>query len=65
MPAYKKATIMLTTITPTSPLLKPYIDAFYLFSANKPDQLSYLAFPHTNTGLSFFKGVTITRQDFR
>lgn len=55
---------MLTTVAPTSPLLKEYIDSFYFFSAAPADSFRYLAFPHTNTGLSFLRGVTITRANF-
>ncbi len=52
---------MLNTIVPRSTLLQKYIDSFYLFNAATDGSISYLAFPHTNTGLSFFKGVSISR----
>lgn len=56
---------MLKTIVPRSPTLRQYIEAFYVFDADLPEHLSYLAFPHTNTGLSFFKSVSIERDNFK
>ena len=56
---------MLKTFAPKSPVLKKYIDTFYVFNSDIPGNLGYLAFPHTNTGLSFFRGVSINRGNFR
>ena len=55
---------MLQTFTPTSAVLQQFVDTIYTFSAQPGDRTRYLAFPHTNVGLSFFKGVDITRGDF-
>lgn len=52
---------MITTFKPKSKILEPYVDFFYLFSQNQPINVSYIAFPHTNTGVSFFKNVAIKR----
>jgi len=56
---------MLKTIAPKSQLLQKYIESFYLFNSAIHGSISYLAFPHTNTGLSFFKGVSIERGSYR
>jgi AraC-like DNA-binding protein len=56
---------VLTTIVAQSPILQKYIECFYIFNGETPSKLSYLAFPHYNTGLSFFKGVNIVRKDFQ
>ena len=56
---------VLTTIVPKSPLLQKYIDSFYVFNPKTSIDLRYLAFPHINTGLSFFKGVAISRDNFQ
>lgn len=38
---------------------------FSIFSnLKKPAPITYLAFPHVNTAISFFKGVSVTRKDF-
>ncbi len=55
---------MIKTIAPESEVLKKYIDTFYVFNSESGENFSYLAFPHTNTGLSFFKGVSIERDNF-
>lgn len=55
---------MLTTFFPVSTVLQRYVDVFYIFKNGKPVNLSYLAFPHINNAISFFKGVSITRNDF-
>lgn len=52
---------MLKTIPPSSPVLKEHIECFYMYSVDSDSKLTYLAFPHCNTGLSFFKGVVIQR----
>lgn len=53
---------MIQTITPISPLLKTHIECIYLYSGDENSSVRYLAFPHINTCLSVFKGVTIKRQ---
>jgi AraC-like DNA-binding protein len=40
------------------------VDVFYIFKTDTASKLTYLAFPHINTAISFFKGVSITRNDF-
>ena len=52
---------MIKTITPTSPILKKYIECFYIYEGKVNSRYTYVAFPHYNTGLSFFKGATIKR----
>lgn len=54
---------MLKTFIPHSALLQKYIDTFYVFSSDKPQKFSYVAFPHVNTAVSFFKGVSISRRN--
>lgn len=56
---------MLKTITPSSPILKKYIECFYFYTGESNSKFSYLAFPHYHTGLSFFKGALIQRQPWR
>lgn len=56
---------MLKTILPQSPVLQQYIEFFYVFETDKPDQFSYFAFPHYNTGLSFFRDAQVNRKDFQ
>ena len=46
-------------IRPLHPLLQPYIDFFY-FSPSIGGPASYVAFPHVNTCLSFFRNCQIT-----
>ena len=52
---------MIKTITPNSPILKKYIECFYIYEGKSSSKYTYVAFPHYNTGLSFFKGATIKR----
>ncbi len=52
---------MLQTFKPKSILLQKYVDFFYVFNSDKPENISYIAFPHVNTAISFFKGVVIHR----
>jgi AraC-like DNA-binding protein len=54
---------VLKLITPESTVLQQYIEGFYLYRCNAGSVQSHIAFPHVNTGLSFFKGVSVTRQD--
>jgi AraC-like DNA-binding protein len=56
---------VLTTIVPKCAVLQKYIDSFYVFDPKTPINLRYLAFPHINTGLSFFKGGVVNRSNFR
>ncbi|MDN3678242.1 helix-turn-helix domain-containing protein [Flavobacterium paronense] len=56
---------MLKTIIPTSLILKKHIECFYFYSGESSSKLRYLAFPHYNTGLSFFKGAFIQRQKYQ
>ena len=55
---------MIKTIEPSSPILKKYIECFYIYEGNSSSSFSYVAFPHLNTGLSFFKGAVIERQNW-
>lgn len=54
---------MLKTCIPQSTVLQRYIDVFYILQTEQPAPITYLAFPHINTAISFFKGVSITRDD--
>ncbi len=54
---------MLYSVRPQSDLLKKFIEVFYYFKENSNDTISYLAFPHINTGISLFKGAKISRQN--
>ena len=56
---------MIKTITPSSPILKKYIECFYLYAGESNSKFRYLAFPHYNTGLSFFKGSSVQREELR
>ena len=53
------------TIIPNSIILRKYIEFFYVLNTDNPFKFSYLAFPHYNTGLSFFKGATVNRNGFQ
>lgn len=52
---------MIKTIAPSSPILKKYIECFYVYKGKPSSTFKYVAFPHFNTGLSFFKGASIQR----
>ena len=52
---------MIKTITPNSPILKKHIECFYIYEGKAGSKYTYVAFPHYNTGLSFFKSATIKR----
>jgi AraC-like DNA-binding protein len=43
--------------------LQRYVDVFYIYETEQPARITYLAFPHINTAISFFKGASITRND--
>ena len=55
---------MIKTIAPSSPILKKYIECFYLYEGKANSTFKYVAFPHFNTGLSFFKGASVHRQNW-
>lgn len=55
---------MIKTIPPTSPILCKYIECFYIYEGKPNSTFSYVAFPHFNTGLSFFKGASVHRQNW-
>lgn len=55
---------MIQTYKPKSKLLQRYIELFYVFNSEKPENISYIAFPHVNTAISFFKGVDIQRGNY-
>lgn len=54
---------MLKIYTPKSDQLKKYIDYFYVFNEETPQNISYICFPHTNTPVSLFENVKFTRLD--
>ena len=53
---------MIKSIAPSSPILKKYIECFYIYEGKPRSIFRYVAFPHFNTGLSFFKGASLQRQ---
>jgi AraC-like DNA-binding protein len=55
---------VIKTITPNSPILKKYIECFYIYEGTPNSTFKYVAFPHFNTGLSFFKGASVHRQNW-
>ncbi|HRI21518.1 MAG TPA: AraC family transcriptional regulator [Panacibacter sp.] len=55
---------MLQIYKPKSKELQKYIELFYEFNSNKPTEISYVAFPHVNTAISFFKGIDIYRTNY-
>ena len=55
---------MIKTILPSSPILKKHIECFYIYEGKLNSVFSYVAFPHFNTGLSFFKGAMVQRQNW-
>lgn len=56
---------MLKTIFPASEILKKHIECFILYSSESTSRFRYLAFPHYNTGISFFKGANIQRHPYK
>ena len=54
---------MLKTYIPKSDQLRKYVDFFYTFDKKNPCHVSYISFPHVNTGIAFFKNTSITRLD--
>ena len=54
---------MITTIAPSAPLLKKHIECFYIYEGYPHSIFRYAAFPHFNTGLSFFKGASVHRKN--
>lgn len=55
---------MIKTIAPSSPVLGKYIECFYICEGKFDSAFSYIAFPHFNTGLSFFEGASVHRQNW-
>jgi AraC-like DNA-binding protein len=55
---------VIKTIAPSSPILKKYIECFYIYEGKPNSTFKYVAFPHFNTGLSFFKGASVHRQNW-
>ena len=55
---------MIKTIAPTSPILSKYIECFYSYEGAPNSSFKYVAFPHLNIGLSFFKGASVHRQNW-
>ena len=55
---------MIKTIAPSSPILKKYIECFYFYEGKPNSTFKYVAFPHFNTGLSFFKSASVHRQNW-
>lgn len=55
---------MIKTIAPSSPILKKYIECFYFYEGKPNSTFRYVAFPHFNTGLSFFNGASVHRQNW-
>jgi len=55
---------MIQTFKPKSNLLQKYIDFFYIFNRERSENISYIAFPHVNTAISFFKGADIQRGNY-
>jgi AraC-like DNA-binding protein len=56
---------VLKIFKPQSKILQKYLEFFYVFEENMPNEFSYIAFPHTNTGISFFSGVKIRRENYQ
>lgn len=56
---------MLKTILPTAEILKKHIECFILYSGESTSRFRYVAFPHYETGISFFKGANIQRHSFK
>lgn len=59
-----RLSFVIKTISPTSPILKKYIECFYIYEGKANSTFKYVAFPHFNTGLSFFKGASVHRQNW-
>jgi AraC-like DNA-binding protein len=55
---------VIKTIAPSSPILKKYIECFYIYEGKPNSTFRYVAFPHFNTGLSFFNGASVHRQNW-
>ncbi len=55
---------MIKTIEPSSPILKKYIECFYIYNGKASTSFSYVAFPHFNTGLSFLKSASVNRKNW-
>jgi AraC-like DNA-binding protein len=55
---------VIKTIAPSSPILSKHVECFYIYEGKSNSVLSYVAFPHFNTGLSFFKGASVQRKNW-
>jgi AraC-like DNA-binding protein len=55
---------VIKTIPPSSLILKKYIECFYIYEGTPNSTFRYVAFPHSNTGLSFIKGASVHRQNW-
>lgn len=56
---------MIKTIAPISPILSKYVECYYILESVPNSNFSYIAFPHFNSGLSFFKGAAICRKKWK
>ncbi len=54
---------MITTFYPKDKDLQRYVDFFYIFRSAPQEKWNHIAFPHINTGLSFFNAVLVNRGD--
>ena len=54
---------LLNIFKPLSKEVQKYVEHYYVFSGERPETISYIAFPHIYTGLSFFRNVIISRGD--
>jgi AraC-like DNA-binding protein len=54
---------VLTTVEPTTAVLRRYVDLFYFFTSDSGETRSHIAFPHVNTAISFFKAVSLVSGD--
>lgn len=52
---------VIKTTIPSSPILQQYIDCFYTYESTSDSNFHYVAFPHFNTGISIFTGVSVQR----
>lgn len=54
---------MIKVIQPKLKALQDYVELFYVLNSSPTDNISYIAFPHTHNGLSFFKNTNIRQKD--
>lgn len=55
---------MIKTFAPSSSILEKFIECFYVYEGKPNSTFRYVAFPHFNTGLSFFKGASVLKQNW-